>query len=64
MYATDGRTDGRTKATLIVPSLRLGANVEARSQNGRELNNIAEKIEGLLTFLRGWSKFDSYSLRH
>jgi len=25
MYATDGRTDGRTKTTLIAPSLRAGA---------------------------------------
>jgi len=25
MYATDGQTDGRTKATLIAPSLRSGA---------------------------------------
>ena len=25
MYATDGRTDGRTKATLIAPSLWSGA---------------------------------------
>ena len=25
MYATDGQTDGRTKATLIAPFLRSGA---------------------------------------
>ena len=33
MYVTDGRTDGRTKATLTAPSLQVGHNNSGNNNN-------------------------------
>jgi len=43
MFATDGQTDRRTKATLIAPSLRAGASYNKKQHEQYSLSPLATR---------------------